>query len=107
MDRQPKNDKTERARGPGRKTRGDRKEESNDSPGISDRRSTSIIPGLPWGSYDIHGAALLIKGHDPSFDQGHMSGWCAIVLLSETTDRGVIVIITITVVYYYYYYYHH
>ena len=39
MDHQQKNDKTERARGPGRKNnRGDRKGESNDSPEIPDRR---------------------------------------------------------------------
>ena len=52
-----KNDKTERARGLGRKNkRGDRKGESNDSPEIPDRRKTSDIPGLPSGriqsSYD-------------------------------------------------------
>ena len=40
------NDKTERARGQGRKTRGDRKGESNGSHEISDRRETSDIPGL-------------------------------------------------------------
>ena len=42
--------KTERVRGLGRKNkRGDRKEESNDSPEIPDRRETSDIPGLPSG----------------------------------------------------------
>ena len=40
------NDKTERARGQGRKTRGDRKGESNGSHEISDRRETLDIPGL-------------------------------------------------------------
>ena len=50
MDHQQKNDKTERARGLGRKNkRGDRKEESNDSPEIPDRRETSDIPSLPSG----------------------------------------------------------
>ena len=49
------NDKTERARGLGRKEkekenkRGDRKGESNDSPEIPDRMETSDIPGLPSG----------------------------------------------------------
>ena len=52
MDHQQKNDKTERARGLGRKKnkRGDRKGESNDSPEIPDRRLTSDIPGLPSGT---------------------------------------------------------
>ncbi len=50
MDHQQKNDKTERARGPGRKNKtGDRKGESNDSPEIPDRRITSDIPGLHSG----------------------------------------------------------
>ena len=45
-----KNDKTERAKGLGRKKkRGDRKGESNASPEIPDRRVTSDIPGLPLG----------------------------------------------------------
>ena len=39
---------TERARGLGRKRRGDRKEESNDSPEIPGRRQVSDIPCLPW-----------------------------------------------------------
>ena len=43
-------DKTERTRGLGRKTRGDRKGESNDSPEIPDRGwGTSDIPGLLSG----------------------------------------------------------
>ena len=52
MDHQQKNDKTERARGLGRKNnkRGDRKGESNDSHEIPDRRKTLDIPGLPSGS---------------------------------------------------------
>ena len=47
-----KNDKTERARGLGRKKNngGDRKGESNDSPEIPDRRTTSDIPGPPSGA---------------------------------------------------------
>ena len=50
MDHQQKNDKTETARGLGRKNKsGDRKGESNDSPEIPDRRKTSDIPGLPSG----------------------------------------------------------
>ena len=50
MDHSQKNDKTERARGLGRKNkRGDRKGESNDSPEIPDRRVTSDIPSLPSG----------------------------------------------------------
>ena len=52
MDHQQKNEKTEGARGLGRKKknkRGDRKGESNDSPEIPDRRKTSDIPGLPSG----------------------------------------------------------
>ena len=45
-----KNDRTERARGLGRKNkRGDRKGEPNDSPEIPDRGKTSDIPGLPFG----------------------------------------------------------
>ena len=49
MDHQQKNDKTERARGLGRKNkRGDRKGKSNDSPKIPDRRVTDI-PSLPSG----------------------------------------------------------
>ena len=48
MARWQKNDKTERARGLGRKTR-DRKGESNDSPEIPDRSEISDIPGLPSG----------------------------------------------------------
>ena len=44
MAHQQKNDKTERARGLGRKNkRGDRKGELNDSPKIPDRRGTSDI----------------------------------------------------------------
>ena len=49
MDHQQKNDKTESARGLGRKTRGDRKEESSDSPEIPDGGGLSDIPGLPSG----------------------------------------------------------
>ena len=44
-------DKTERTRGLGRKTRGDRKGESNDSPEIPDRWMTSDIQGLPAGDW--------------------------------------------------------
>ena len=45
MAHEQKNDKTERARGLGRRNkRGDRKGESNDSPEILDRRKTSDIP---------------------------------------------------------------
>ena len=52
MDHQQKNDKTERARGLGRRKtnkRGDKKGESNESPEIPDRRKISDIPGLPTG----------------------------------------------------------
>ena len=50
MDHQQKNDKTERARGLGRRNkREDRKGESNDSPEIPDRRVTSDILGFPSG----------------------------------------------------------
>ena len=46
-----KNDKTERARGLGRKNkRGDTKGESNDSPEIPNRRGTLDIPSLPSGA---------------------------------------------------------
>ena len=41
-----KKDKTERVTGIGRRTRGDSKVESNDSPEIPDRGETSDIPGL-------------------------------------------------------------
>ena len=44
-----KNDKTERARGLGSKTRGDTKGKSNDSPDISDSGDTLDINGLPFG----------------------------------------------------------
>ena len=44
---QAENDKTERVTGLGRRTRGDSKVESNDSPEIPDRGETSDIPGLP------------------------------------------------------------
>ena len=46
MDHLQKKDKTESARGLGRK-RGDRKRESNDSPETPDREGISDIPGLP------------------------------------------------------------
>ena len=42
-------DMTERAKGLGRKNRGDSKGESNDSPVIPDRKMTSDIPSLPSG----------------------------------------------------------
>ena len=52
MENLQKHDKTERARGLGRKNkRGDRKVESSDSPEIPDRRGTSDIPGLPSGDH--------------------------------------------------------
>ena len=44
-----KKDKTERVIGLGKRTRGDSKVESNDSPEIPDREETSDIPGLPSG----------------------------------------------------------
>ena len=47
---QAENNKTERVTGLGRRTRGDKKVESNDSPEIPDRGETSDIPGLPSGS---------------------------------------------------------
>ena len=43
-------DQTERITGLGRRTRGDSKVESNDSPEIQDRGETSDIPGLPSGA---------------------------------------------------------
>ncbi len=43
-----KNDKTERARGLGRKMREDRKGESHDSPEIPDRKITSGSPSFPF-----------------------------------------------------------
>ena len=53
LEKSQKNDKTERARGLGRKKkRGDRKGKSNDSLEIPDRRETDI-PGLP--SRDVSG----------------------------------------------------
>ena len=56
MDHQLKNDKTERARGLGRKNkREDRKGKSDDSPEIPDRRMTSDIPGLPLGAGAVKG----------------------------------------------------
>ena len=52
-EKKKKTDKTERAMGVGRRTRGDSKVESNDSPEIPDKGETSDIPGLPSGSsYD-------------------------------------------------------
>ena len=51
MDNSKKNDKTERARGLGRKNkRGDRKGESNDSPEIQDRGVTIRHPRPPYGA---------------------------------------------------------
>ena len=47
---QAENDKTERVTGLGRRTRGDSKVESNDSPEIPDRGETSDIPSLPSGA---------------------------------------------------------
>ena len=51
MDQQAekKEDKTERVKGLGRRTRGDRKVESNDSTEIPDMGETSDSPGLPPG----------------------------------------------------------
>ena len=50
IDYQQKNDKTERARGLGRKTRGDRKVESNDSPEIPDNGGGIRHPQPCFGS---------------------------------------------------------
>ena len=41
---------TERATGPGRKTKDIEKWDQTDSPGIPDRRETLEIPGLPLGA---------------------------------------------------------
>ena len=51
MDQQTEKDKTERVTltGLGKRTRGDSKVESNDSPEIPDRGQTSDIPGFPSG----------------------------------------------------------
>ena len=51
MDQQTEKDKTERVTltGLGKRTRGDSKVESNDSPEIPDRGQTSDIRGLPSG----------------------------------------------------------
>ena len=49
LEEEEEKEKTESATGVGRRTRGDRKVESNDSREIPDRRETSDIPGLPSG----------------------------------------------------------
>ena len=49
MDHKQINDKKKNKRTRQKNKRGDRREESNDSPEIPDRKKTSDIPGLPSG----------------------------------------------------------
>ena len=71
---QAENDKTERVTGLGRRTRGDSKVESNDSPEIPDRGETSDIPGLPSEALKIAKQFfcmtlhLMITHHHTNFD---------------------------------------
>ena len=52
MDQQAEKDMTERSTGLRRRTRGDSRVASNDSPEIPDKGETSDIPGLPSGAVE-------------------------------------------------------